>query len=271
MEGTCPYCREPASGRFCSSCGKELAISHQGRSVARDLFGLKLPPVKSILWTAWLAAAQPEVLSQRWVRGDRQGLTSPVAMMSIVGAVAAFVAAALTNLTGHDVAAADAEASTKILAAAPFLAHLLPGAFRAASANPDAFAAHFRQVGAWFVAFWPALFLAPGLIVLAPWRRLSRHDALILACVETVFIMILTGVYSALRIAAPGFGGWLGFLLWLLLVWHSARHIRRAVPESGPVYAVTRPLLATLLFPIVIYLWVVGVMAITLMLGTTLR
>lgn len=45
---------------------------------------------------------------------------------------------------------------------------------------------------------------------------------------------------------------------------HTARHVSCVVPGASLAYAATRPILATLIFPAVIYAWMLGVTALTL-------
>lgn len=204
----CPYCRAPASGRFCAECGKLLDVGNSEAAVARDLLGFKLPDFRALAHTAWLAVATPHTLSRRWCAGDRHRLISPIAMISVTSASAAALAVVAAAATGsHATAQADAAALGGILDAMPYLRRWYPAAAATAAADPAAFSEHLQQVGSWLVALWPLLFLIPGLLVLAPWRRISRHDALIVACVETVAIMALAGVYTVLRIVAPGVAG----------------------------------------------------------------
>lgn len=270
----CPYCRAPASGRFCSDCGKPLDVHNSEHALARDLLGLRLQNFGSLARTAWLAIAEPHTLSRRWCAGDRHKLSSPVVLLSVTGALAAAISVFVSGWTGnHAAAQADAAALGNVLDAVPFLKRWFPAAAAAASADPSQFGERLRQVGSWLAAAWPMLFLIPGVLVLAPWRRISRHDALIVACVETVTIMTLAGVLAVIRIAAPGVASspLLTTAIWLLLCAHSARHIRRIVPGASLGYAVTRPILATLLFPIIIYAWMTGVAALTLALAPVLN
>lgn len=270
----CPYCRAPASGRFCSDCGKPLEVENSEGAVARDLLGFKPQNFGSLAHTAWLALAQPQMLTRRWCAGDRHRLSSPVAVLSVVSGLAAAVAVVASALTGsHAAEQADAAALGNVLDAFPFLRSWFPAAATEAAADPAQFGGRLRQVGSWLAALWPMLFLVPGVLVLAPWRRIPRHDALIVACVETVTIMALAGVYTALRIVAPGAAAHplVATLVWILLCVHTARHIRQVVPGASLAYAATRPILATLFFPVVIYVWMIGVTGLTLALAPVLK
>ena len=227
----CPYCRAPASGKFCSDCGKSLDLDNSESGVARDLLGLRLQNFRSLAETTWLAIIEPHTLSRRWCAGDRHKLSSPVALLSVASALAAAMAVIATAWSGNHSGAADAVAPGNILDAAPFLKHWFAGAAAEAAADPAGFGGRLRQVGSWLAAAWPMLFLLPGALVLAPWRRISRHDALIVACVETVTIMTLAGAYAALRIAAPGVAS---SLLVTTVVWLAT--VRRMRSDRGPLW-----------------------------------
>ncbi|TRW14244.1 DUF3667 domain-containing protein [Glacieibacterium frigidum] len=230
--------------------------------------------LRPLAHTAWLAIAAPQTLSRRWCAGDRHNLVSPVALLSVVSALAATVAVIAAGATGsHAAEQADTAALGNVLDALPFLKRWFPAAAAEAAGDPAAFGGRVKQVGSWLAAMWPLLFLIPGVLVLAPWRRISRHDALIVACVETVTIMALAGVYTVVRIVAPGVAASPLFStpVWLLLCIHTARHVRAVVPGASLLYAATRPILATLLFPAVVYFWMAAVVALTLALAPALR
>lgn len=270
----CPYCRAPASGRFCSDCGKPLDLGNSEGAVTRGLLGVKTQNFASLAYTAWLALATPQTLTRRWCAGDRHRLSSPVAVLSVVSGLAAAVAVFASGLTGsHAAGQQDAAALGNVLDAVPFVRGWFPAAAAAAAADPARFSERLRQVGSWLAALWPMLFLVPGVLVLAPWRRIPRHEALIVACVETVTIMALAGVYTVLRIAVPAVAAnpLVSTAIWLLLCAHSARHIRQVVPGASLGYAATRPVLATLFFPVVVYVWMTGVTALTLALMPLLK
>lgn len=260
----CPYCGEPGTGRFCSACGKPMALQSTTRAELREVLGVKLPPVAAILHTAWLAVTNPACLSRRWVEGDRRGLVSPVAMISSITALTALVGFILSRWTGNRPAGVDDAATAKgVLGVAGFLGGLFPDAFAAASTDPAAFAQHFKSTGQLLVLFWPVLFIIPGFVMLAPWQRVSRHKALVMAAFETVFVMLLAGLHGALQSVESVRGIGLTTLFWLVLWTHSAAHVRFGAATSWR-YAISRPPLAALIFIPVVYIWVVGVTALAL-------
>lgn len=265
---TCPYCRAPASGRFCSNCGKALDEESSEHHIWKDAIGLKPPPWRAMLATAWLAVAQPAELSRRWRAGERWGLVSPLVMMSTVTAVTALVGVLLSGVF-HPVAAPgddDAKNMGQVLHVYPWLKSRYPVQFAQAALDPEAFGTKMKQLGTRLAVFAPLLFLLPGYLALAPWRRASRHEALIFACVEAIFLLILSGLYLSLTIALPGFaaGGLVGLLFWAAICAHTAVHVRR-MTGAGWGYAVSRPFLAAILYLAVIYVWMGVVAALTLL------
>ncbi|MFC3712042.1 hypothetical protein ACFOMD_05645 [Sphingoaurantiacus capsulatus] len=260
----CPYCGEPGTGRFCSACGKPMALQSTSRAELREVLGVKLPPVAAILYTAWLAVSSPACLSRRWVEGDRRGLVSPVAMISSVTALTALIGFILSRWTGNRPAGVDdTETAKGVLGVAGFLVGLFPDAFAAAAADPAAFAQHFKSTGQLLVLFWPVLFIIPGFVMLAPWTRVPRHRALVMAAFETVFVMLLAGLHGALQAVESVRGLGLSTLFWLALWAHSAAHVRFGA-ETSWRYALSRPPLAALIFLPVVYIWVTGVAALAL-------
>jgi Protein of unknown function (DUF3667) len=267
---TCPFCDAPASGRFCSACGKELALHGTSAAVLRDTFGLKAPPARVLGRTAWMTIAQPAELTRRWIEGRRQGLATPIAMMSTVTAVTAILGFILLRVSGAEAPAEQKVNFGDLLMVAPFLKSSFPHASAYAVGNNDAMLAQFKATGSYLAAFWPALFILPGYLALAPWRRLNSHDALILACVESVFLLIVTGVWSCLKLVAPGVAdsGLTSLLFWIVICAHGAMHVRQ-VANTGWGYAISRPFIAAVIFPIVGYFFVVLIMALTLMFANT--
>lgn len=260
----CPYCGHVAAGRFCPACGKPKAVQARSAGALREILGLRSPPAAAILHTARLAITDPAGLSRRWIEGDRRGLVSPVAMISTVTAVTALVGFLLARWTGNAAPAVDdIETARGVLGVGGFLRGWFPEAYAAATADPAAFAAHFKATGQLLVLFWPLLFIVPGTLMLAPWRRVSRHRALVMAAFETIVVMLLAGLHAALQTVDGLRGVALGSVAWLLLWAHSAWHVRCGAPTSWR-YALSRPPLAALIFLPVVYIWVVGVAAMAL-------
>lgn len=262
---TCPHCgASVAAGRFCSACGKELALHATAGAVIGDAMGVKRVALTPYLRTGWLAIAAPAELSGRWMRGTRVGLVSPVAMMGAVTLVTAVAGFFLSRWTGYREAAPVVDIDS-LLHIAPFLRGNFPQAAMAAAADRNALTQQFQSVGGWFAAFWPSLFILPGWLSLAPWRCLDQRGALIFAIVESVFLLILTGVHTSLKIAAPTFmASGLATLIFAGAVFaHGATHIR-GLTSCGWGYALTRPLLAALWILPVAYVWVVFVLFVTL-------
>lgn len=265
LEATsCPYCGHAAAGRFCPACGKEKALQAGAPGALREVLGLRAPPAAAILHTARLAITDPACLSRRWIAGDRRGLVSPVAMLSTVTALTALIGFLLSRWTGRSAPAVDdVEMARGVLGVAGFLAAWFPQAHAAAAADPAGFAAHFKATGQLLVAFWPLLFILPGTLMLAPWRRVSRHQALVMAAFETIFVMLLAGLHGALQTVEGVRGLGLSTAFWLALWAHSAWHVRRGAATSWR-YALSRPPLAALIFLPVVYIWVVGVAGMAL-------
>lgn len=253
-------------GRFCSACGKEMGLHATSGAVLKDTFGIRVPPAKALWTTAWMTLRYPAGLTRRWIEGRRQGLATPIAMMGTVTAVTAIIGFILIRLTGH---AAPTEAPLRfgdLINAAPFLKGMFPRGMQLALRDDAGMVGQFRATGSYLAAFWPALFILPGYIALAPWRRLTTHAALILCCVESVFLLIATGVWSSLRLVSPvlAASGLTTLVFAAAVIAHGAVHVRD-VTGSGWGYAITRPLIAAIVFPFVGYAFVVLVMALTLM------
>ncbi len=265
----CPYCGAPASGRFCSACGKALGLHATSGAVLKDTFGLKVPPAKSLATTAWMTLRYPAELTKRWIEGRRQGLATPIAMMGTVTAVTAIVGFVLVRLTGHRAPAEMPPTFNEMLVAAPFLRGMFPAGTRLAMSDGVGMIGQFRATASYLAAFWPALFILPGFLSLAPWRRVTTHAALILCCVESVFLLIATGVWSSLRLVSPALAasGLTTLVFGAAVIAHGAIHVRD-VTGSGWGYAITRPIIAAIVFPFVGYAFVVLVMALTLMFAT---
>lgn len=266
---TCPHCGQSvAAGRFCSACGQPLNLHATAGGVVADALGVKRVDPVQYLRTAWLAVAQPAQLSTRWMRGERVGLVSPIAMMGAVTLVTGLLGFLLTRWTGVR------EATTAInieelIRIAPFLKARFPDAVGAAALNGQALNEQFQQVGGWFAVFWPSLFIAPGWLSLAPWQRIAQRDALIFAFVESVFLLILTGLHTLLKLAVPDVmaSAWVTGLFAVAVFYHGAAHVRGLI-GGGWGYALTRPLLAALWILPIAYLWVVFVLAVTLAVWT---
>lgn len=262
----CPYCGTEAQGRFCHACGKELAEHSSSGRVMKDVLGVKTPPVKAIAATGWLALARPATLSTRWWRGERRGLVSPIMMISTVTAIAGAIGIVVGHLYGTGAIEPSSDADlAQVQHLAPFLQTRFPQQFAAAGSDPLAFARKFRQVGGWFTAFWPLLLILPGYLSLAPWKRIASHCALIVACVETVFLTAVSAAFLIGKVIAPALvsSTLVTTAIWIGLCAHAACHIRHAV-DVGWGYAISRPLIATLLFPIIIYAWMVVVLWVTM-------
>lgn len=266
---TCPQCGAVvAAGRFCSACGQPLDLHATAGGVVTDALGVKRVNLTNYGRTAWLAVAQPAELSRRWTRGERVGLVSPIAMMGAVTLVTAVLGFVLTRWTGVRTATAVLDMNA-MLSIAPFLSDRFPQAVSAAALNREALTEQFQQVGGWFAAFWPSLLILPGWLSLAPWRRIDQRGALIFAFVESVFLLILTGLNTLLKLGAPAVAGAAPVtLLFAAAVFgHGALHVR-GLTASGWGYALTRPLLAALWILPIAYLWVVFVLTVTLAVWT---
>ena len=265
----CPHCGASVpAGRFCSACGKPLDLHATAGGVLGDALGMRRVSLAPYARTAWLAVGAPGALTARWIRGERVGLVSPVAMMGAVTLVTAVLGFVLTRWTGHRQEAAVIDMQG-LLTLAPFLADRFPQAVMAAAADRAALTDQFRSVGGWFAAFWPSLLILPGWLSLLPWRRIDQRGALIFAFVESVFLLILTGVHTLVQIAVPGLGAnpLVTTAFAAVVFGHGAVHVR-ALTGSGWGYALTRPLLAALWILPVAYLWVVFVLTVTLALWT---
>lgn len=266
---TCPHCGSGvAGGRFCSACGAALDLHTTAGRVVSDALGIKRVNLASYGRTAWLAVTRPATLSKRWMAGERIGLVSPIAMMGAVTLVTALLAFVLTRWTGVREAAVSLNIGD-MLELAPFLKTRFPQAVMAAALSRDALTDQFKQVGSWFAIFWPSLLILPGWLSLAPWRRIDQRGALIFAFVESVFLLILTGVNSLLTLGAPGLmaSGWVAPLFGAAIIAHGGAHVRGLI-GGGWGYALTRPVLAALWILPIAYLWVVFILTITLMMWT---
>lgn len=260
----CPYCGTAAAGRFCPACGKEKAVHATSAGALREVLGVKPPPWLAILNTARLAILDPAGLSRRWVEGDRRDLVSPVAMISVVTAVTALIGFLLSRWTGNaPPAVSDTETARGVLGVAGFLRSWFPESFAAAGADPAGFAQQFKATGQLLALFWPLLFIIPGHLMLAPWKRVAAPVSLVMAAFETVFVMLLAGLHGALQSVEGWRGPLLSSLFWLALWAHSAWHVRAGADTSWR-YALTRPLVAALIFLPVVYIWVVGVAGMAL-------
>ncbi|PXA86163.1 hypothetical protein DMC47_35575 [Nostoc sp. 3335mG] len=262
----CPYCREPASGRFCSNCGKQLDEETTARHVFTSVLGAKVPPWKAMLTTARMAMLQPAELTRCWQAGERWGLISPVAMMSTVTAITAAVGVLLSSLFGrHDAHTDDSKNLGAVLQLFSFLRHNYPRQYAQAALDPAAFGDKMKQVASYLAMFWPLLFIGPGYLSLSPWKRISQHHALILACVESIFLLIVSGLYIFLGIASPALAasGIVTTLLWMGTFAHSAWHIRAAT-GSGWGYAIARPFVAATLYVCLIVIFLAIITALTL-------
>lgn len=233
-----------------------------------DALGVKRVNPAPYARTAWLAISEPAQLSARWMRGERVGLVSPVAMMGAVTLVTALVGFVLTRWTGVREAAAVINLRD-LMTIAPFLKDRFPQAVSAAALDAGALNDQFHQTGGWFAAFWPSLFIVPGWLSLMPWRRIDQRGALIFAIVESVFLLILTGVHTAMKMVAPDAmaTGWASAIFAFAVFYHGADHVR-GLTGAGWGYALTRPLLAALWLIPIAYLWVVFVLTITLAIWT---
>lgn len=253
-----------AAGRFCSACGQPLNLHATAGGVVADALGVKRVDPFQYLRTAWLAVSEPAQLSARWMRGERVGLVSPIAMMGAVTLVTALLGFVLTRWLGTSQAATviDVEELVRI---APFLKSRFPQAISAAALDSKALNEQFQTVGGWFAAFWPSLFIAPGWLSLAPWQRIDQRDALIFAFVESVFLLILTGLHTTLKLVAPDAmaTAWATAIFAFAVFYHGAEHVRGLI-GGGWGYALTRPLLAALWMIPIAYLWVVFVLSVTL-------
>lgn len=261
---TCPHCGAPASGRFCSACGKELALHATSASVLSDTFGVKAPPWQALARTAWLTLTAPAEVSRRWIERRPMGLASPVAMMGTVTALTAMLGFVLARVLGL-APQQEAVSFAQLLQATPFLQS--PRALAFAAQNDAGMVAQLKAIASYLAALWPALFIVPGYLALAPWRRVTSHAALILACVESVFLLMMSAAYSLLQIALPGpMGGLMALLLPLATIAHGAWHVQR-LTGAGWGYAVSRPVIAAVLFPVGIYAFTALLMALTITLG----
>ncbi len=262
---TCPNCGAVvAAGRFCSACGKPLDLHATAGGVVSDALGVRAVPVAAYARTAWLAVMAPADLSRRWVAGQRAGLVSPIAMMGAVTLVTAIIGFFLTRWTGTREAATAIDMRS-MLTVAPFLAERFPQAVTAAALDQNGLTDRFRETGGWFAAFWPSLLIAPGWLALLPWRRLDQRGALIFAFVESVFLLILTGLHSSLKLVLPTLAASspITLLFAAAVFGHGAVHVR-GLTGAGWGYALTRPLLAALWILPIAYLWVVFVLTVTL-------
>lgn len=269
VPATCPHCGSAvAGGRFCSACGKELDLHATASAVFSDAIGVKRVSLAAYLRTAWLAVAAPATLTQRWMRGERVGLVSPVAMMGVVTLVTGIAGFLLTRWTGTREAAVVLDIGP-LMDAAPFLRDRFPKAVTAAALDGKALTEQLRQVSGWFAAFFPSLLIVPGWLALAPWRRIDRRGALILAVVESVFLLILTGVHTSLKLVAPVLAGSTPTMLVFAAVvfGHGAFHVRGLTGSSWR-YAISRPMLAAVLILPVAYLWLVVILTTTLAVWT---
>lgn len=262
---SCPHCGEVAHGRFCAACGKEVDAQTTSAGVMKDVLGVKAVPFRAMACTAWFALARPALLSMRWAQGDRRGLVSPTAMISTAAAVAAALGVVIGHLLGHVDTSGAPSQPIDVQAFAPFLQNRFPDAFAAAGMDRQAFTDKFKQVGGWFTALWPLLLILPGYLSLAPWKRVATHRALIIACVETVFLTMAAGAFLILRAAVPllAADSFFSTLFGLGVMAHAAFHIRHAL-DADWIYAATRPLLATFYFTLLIYVWLLFVAWLTL-------
>lgn len=263
---TCPNCGAAvAPGRFCLACGAPLDPDPTTGAVAADALGLRRVSLRNYGHTAWLAIARPAELSTRWIRGQRAGLVSPTAMMAGVTVLTALAGFLMTKATGVRAESGALYSVNGFVKFAPFVKALFPQTIAAASLDPSGFTSQFQQVSGRFAAGWPALFVAPGWLSLAPWRRIAQRGALIFALVETVFLFILAGVHTALKLVAPTvMDSPLVFaLLGVAVFIHGALHVR-ALTGSGWTYALTRPVIAALLLMPVFYLWLLFLLIVTL-------
>ena len=266
---TCPHCgHSVAAGRFCSGCGQALNLHATAGGVVADALGVKRVDPVQYARTAWLAISEPAQLSARWTRGERVGLVSPIAMMGAVTLVTALLGFVLTRWTGTQQAATVIDVD-ELVWIAPFLKSRFPQAIGAAALDAKALNDQFQQVGGWFAAFWPSLFIAPGWLSLAPWQRIDQRGALIFAFVESVFLLILSGLYTVLKLVAPDAmaTSWATGIFAFAIFYHGAEHVRGLL-GGGWGYALTRPLLAALWIIPIAYLWVVFVLTVTLAVWT---
>lgn len=266
---TCPQCgNSVATGRFCSACGSALDLHATAGGVITDALGVRRVSFGAYGRTAWLAVTAPAALTGRWVRGERVGLVSPIAMMGAVTLLTAIAGFFLSRWTGTREATSVINVRDMMLIA-PFLAERFPQAVSAAALDQGALNSQFQQVGGWFAAFYPSLLIVPGWLALLPWRRIDQRGALIFAFVESVFLLILTGIHTSLKLAAPALAtNTLVTTAFAAAVFaHGAIHVR-GLTGAGWGYALTRPLLAALWILPIAYLWVVFILTLTLAVWT---
>lgn len=263
---TCANCGATvAAGRFCLACGAALDPDLTTGAVAADALGIRRVSLRSYGHTAWLAITQPAELSTRWMRGQRAGLVSPTVMMAGVTVLTALVGFVMAKTTGVRPQSGALFSISGFAKFAPFVKDLFPQTFADASLDPGRFTEQFQQVSGRFAAAWPGLFVVPGWFSLAPWRRIDRRGALIFALVETVFLFILAGLHTALKLIAPDVmeSAIVVALFGAAVFYHCARHVRR-LTGSGWIYGLTRPLVAALLLVPVFYVWLLFLLIVTL-------
>lgn len=167
------------------------------------------PPAR--VWRSFRdSILRPAHVLEEWSSGRRDRLTSPVKLISWLVFLSWLAGQIISFLYGVSPGAGPSGSSSeermrRILDSVSWMERPFGDHFRGNGSNFLHLTDNFETIASTVIAFWPSYFVFAGFLALAPWKRLSRTHSLLVAAIETIFILFAgTIAYVMVAIASGG-------------------------------------------------------------------